>query len=56
MRRALAINEERLGRRPDDDIVTVIEDGQQAIYWAHEEHNATKGKWRVRVGRLRPGI
>ena len=29
VRRALAIHEERLGRWPDDNVVTVIEDGQQ---------------------------
>jgi hypothetical protein len=33
VRRALAINEERFGRRPDDTIVTVIQDGKQSIYW-----------------------
>jgi hypothetical protein len=36
-----------------DTIVTVIEDGQQAIYWGHAEHNATKRQSRVRVGRVR---
>jgi hypothetical protein len=40
VRRALVIDEERLGRRPDDTIVTVIEDGQQSIYWNSVEHNA----------------
>jgi hypothetical protein len=40
-------------RRPDDVIVTVIEDGKQSIYWDYVEHNATKRKWRVRVGRVR---
>ena len=38
---------------PDDLIVTVIEDGQQAIYYGSEQHNATKRQWRVRVGRVR---
>lgn len=53
VRRALAINEERLGRRPDDTFVTVIEDGKQSIYWDYQEHNATKRQWRVRVGRVK---
>jgi hypothetical protein len=53
VRRALAINEGMLGRRPDDTVVTVIEDGKQSVYWDSAEHNATKRKWRVRVGRVR---
>jgi hypothetical protein len=53
VRRALAINEEGFGRRPDDTVVTVIEDGKQSIYWDYAEHNATKRKWSVRVGRAR---
>jgi hypothetical protein len=53
VRRALAINEERFGRRLDDTIVTVIQDGKQSIYWDYAEHNATKRKWWVRVGRVR---
>jgi hypothetical protein len=53
VRRALTINEERLGRRPDDTVVTVIEDAKQSIYWDHAEHNATKRQWRVRVGIVR---
>src|SRR5262249_26948534 len=52
VRRALVIDEERLGRRPDDTIVTVIEDGQQSIYWNSAEHNAKQRQWRVRVGRV----
>src|SRR5262249_20150414 len=40
--------EERQGRHPDDTIVTVIEDGKQAIYWDSQEHNAAKRQWRVR--------
>ena len=31
VRRALVIEEERLGPRPDNTVVTVIEDGQQSI-------------------------
>jgi len=42
VRRALVMDEERLGRRPDDTIVTVIEEGQQAIYWGYAEHNASE--------------
>ena len=42
VRRALAINEGQFGRRPDDTVVTVIEDGKQSIYWDYAEHNATK--------------
>jgi len=53
MRRALVIDEERLGRRSDDTVASVIEDGQQAIYRNSEEHNAKQRKWRVRVGRVR---
>ena len=53
MRRALAINEEQFGRWPDETVVTVIEDGKQSVYWDYAEHNATKRKWRVRVGRAR---
>jgi hypothetical protein len=34
--------------------VTVIEDGQQAVYYGSEQHNAKKRKWRVR-GRVREG-
>jgi hypothetical protein len=48
-----SINEERLGRRPDDTVATVIEDGKQSIYGDFQEHNATKRHWRVRVGRVR---
>ena len=50
VRRALEINEGFVGRRPDDTIVTVIEDGKQSIYWDYAEHNATKRKWRVEGG------
>ena len=53
VRRALAINEGFFGRRPDDTVVTFIEDGKQSVYWDYAEHNATKRKWRVRVGRAR---
>jgi hypothetical protein len=53
VRRALEINEERLGRRPDATVATVIQDGKQSVYWDYEQHNATKRKWRVRVGRVR---
>ena len=53
VRRALAINEERFGRRPDDTVVTVIEDGKQSVYWDYAEHNATKRNWSVRVGGAR---
>ena len=53
VRRALVIDEERLGRRLDDTVVTVIEDGQQSIYWNSAEHNAKQRQWRVRVGRVR---
>ena len=53
VRRALVIDEERLGRRSDDTVVTVIEDGQQSIYWNSAEHNAKQQQWRVRVGRVR---
>ena len=42
VRRALEINEGFVGHRPDDLIVTVIEDGQQAIYYGSEQHNETK--------------
>jgi hypothetical protein len=31
----------------------VIEDGQQAIYYGSEDHNAKKRQWRMRVGRVR---
>ena len=47
------IDEERLGRRPDDTVVTVIEDGQQAIYWGYAEHDAKQRKGRGRIGRVR---
>ena len=53
VRRALVIDEERLGRRDDDTVSTVIEDGKQSVYWDSAEHNATKRQWRVRVGRVR---
>jgi hypothetical protein len=53
VRRALEINEGMFGRRPDDTVATVIEDGKQSLYWDFAEHNATKRKWRVRVGRVR---
>ena len=53
VRRALEINEGFVGQRPDDLIVTVIEDGQQAIYYGSKKHNAKKRKWWVRVGRVR---
>ena len=53
VRQALAIHEERLGRQPDDLVVTVIENGQQATYHGFEEHNAKQRQWRVRIGRVR---
>jgi hypothetical protein len=53
VRRALEINEGFVGQRPDDLVVTVIEDGKQSVYWDYAEHNAKKRKWRVRVGRAR---
>jgi hypothetical protein len=53
VRRALEINEGFVGHRPDDLIVTVIEDGQQAVFYGSEQLNATKRKWRVMVGRVR---
>lgn len=42
VRRALEINEGFVGQRPDDLIVTVIEDGKQSVYWDYAEHNARK--------------
>ena len=53
VRQALAINEVHVGRRPDDLVVIVIENGQQVTYQGFEEHNAKQRKWRVRVGRVR---
>ena len=50
VRRALVIDEERLGRRSDDTGVTVIEDGQQSMYWNSAEHNAKQRQWRAKVG------
>ena len=41
--RALAIHEERLGRWSDDTVVTVIEDGQQSIYWNSAEQTRRRG-------------
>ena len=53
VRPALEINEGFVGHRPDDLIVTVIEDGKQSVYWDYSEHNAKERKWWVRVGRVR---
>ena len=53
VRRALVIDEERFGHGSDDTVVTVIEDGQQSIYWNSSEHNAKQRQWRVKVGRVR---
>ena len=53
VRRALEINEGFVGQRPDDLIVTVIEDGKQSVCRDFAKHNATKRRWRVRVGRAR---
>jgi hypothetical protein len=53
VRRALVIDEERLGNRSDDTVVTVIEDGKQSSYWDSPEHNAKQRQWRVKVGRVR---
>ena len=53
VRCALKINVDRMGRRSDDTIVTVIESGMQAIYHGFNEHNAKQRQWRVRVGRVR---
>jgi len=53
VRRALVFDEERLGRRPDHTVVTVIEEGQQSIYWNSVEHNAKQRQWRVKVGQVR---
>jgi hypothetical protein len=44
-----------LSDRPDDLIVTVIEDGKQSVYWDYAEHNVKRRKWWVRVGRVREG-
>ena len=55
VRRALEINEHFVGRRSDDTIVTLIEDGQQAVNYGSEAPNAKKRQWSVRVGRAREG-
>src|SRR5215831_18412382 len=49
VRRAVVIDEERFGHRSDDTVVTVIEDGQQSIYWNFVEHNAKQRQWRGKV-------
>ena len=48
VRCALKIKEDRIGRRSDDSIVTVIENGMQAICHGFNEHNAKQRQWRVR--------
>src|SRR5215471_5428064 len=53
VRRALVIDEERFGHRSDDTVVTVIEDGQQSMYWNSAEHDAKQRQCRVKVGRVR---
>ena len=50
---ATSIATEGFGHRSDDTVVTVIEDGQQSMYWNSAEHNAKQGQWRVKVGRVR---